>query len=182
MEFRPVASNKELEQILELQNYNHYENVSPELKKENGFVTVRHNLELLLKMNNKAKQIIAVENGKVIGYALVMLKEFRALISVLVPMFETFENTTFKNSKLSNFNYYVMGQVCISKEYRGKGVFKNLYLKHKEIYSSQFELCLTEVSSSNPRSMKAHQKVGFKTISTFKDATDEWNILSWDWK
>ncbi|WP_271785437.1 GNAT family N-acetyltransferase [Aquimarina algiphila] len=182
MKIKLVESNNELEQILELQNDNHYENIPPDLKNKNGFVTVRHNLELLLKMNDKAKQIIAVENGKVIGYALVMLKKFRNLIPVLVPMFDNFEDTRYKNSKLSNFNYYVMGQVCISEKHRGKGIFKSLYLKHREIYSSQFELCLTEVSSSNLISMKAHQKVGFKTISTFKDSTDEWNILAWDWK
>ncbi len=182
MEFKLVESNNELEQILELQNDNHYENISPDLKKENGFVTVRHNFELLSLMNKKAKQIIATKNGKVIGYALVMLKEFRNLIPILIPMFDTFENTLYKNSKLSNFNYYVMGQVCISEKFRGKEVFKNLYLKHKEVYSSRFDLCLTEVSSSNPRSMRAHQKVGFKTISTFNDETDQWNILSWDWK
>ncbi len=34
MEFKLVESNNELEQILELQNDNHYENISPDLKKE----------------------------------------------------------------------------------------------------------------------------------------------------
>ena len=181
MEFKLVESKIELEQILELQNDNHYDNLSLLSQKENGFVTVQHSFDLLSKMNEKAKQVIAVENGKVIGYALVMLKEFKNLVPVLIPMFNTFEKTTYKGSKLSDYNYYVMGQVCISEKYRGKEVFKNLYLKHKRIYSSEFDLRLTEVSSSNPRSIKAHQKIGFQIISTFKDATDEWNILSWDW-
>jgi 2-polyprenyl-3-methyl-5-hydroxy-6-metoxy-1,4-benzoquinol methylase len=42
-----------------------------------------------------------------------------------------------------------------------------LYLKHKKSFLDKFELCLTEVSSSNLRSMKAHQKVGFETIYSF---------------
>jgi hypothetical protein len=28
--------------------------------------------------------------------------------------------------------------------------------------------------------MRAHERVGFKTVQTFRDATDEWNILVWD--
>lgn len=182
MKCKLVESNSELKQILELQNENHYENLSQESKKENGFLTVKHNLDLLSKMNEKAKQVIATDNGKVVGYALVMLKRFKDLIPVLVPMFKTLENIKYNNASLSNFRYYVMGQVCISKDYRGKGIFKSLYEKHKQEYSKKFDLCLTEVSSSNTRSMRAHQKIGFKTIHTFTDETDEWNILLWDWK
>lgn len=182
MELKLVESTNELEQILELQHKNLYENVAPDLIKSNGFVTVKHNFNLLSEMNKKAKQIIAIDDGKVIGYALVMLKEFKNLIPVLIPMFNTFENIKYKNTTLSNLNYYVMGQICIAKEYRGKGLFKGLYQKHKEVYANQFDLCLTEVSSSNSRSMKAHQKIGFETVHTFKDTTDEWNVLSWNWK
>jgi ribosomal protein S18 acetylase RimI-like enzyme len=133
-------------------------------------------------MNNEAKHIIAVDNDKVVGYALTMLKEYKNLIPVLVPMFAVFESIEYENTKLNNVNYYVMGQVCVADTHRGKGIFKALYEKHKEVYASKFDLLLTEVSSSNLRSMRAHEKVGFKTINTFKDATDEWNILSWNWE
>ncbi len=75
-----------------------------------------------------------------------------------------------------------MGQICISEAFRGQGIFEKLYLKHKEIYSGKFDICLTEVSVRNKRSMKAHERVGFQTIHTFKDKTDDWNILLWDWK
>lgn len=29
--------------------------------------------------------------------------------------------------------------------------------------------------------MKAHESIGFKTIHTFEDETDQWNIIVWDW-
>ncbi|MCG1036307.1 GNAT family N-acetyltransferase [Polaribacter sargassicola] len=182
MELKLAESKSELQQILDLQHANHYDNVSEELKKVDGFVTVKHNLDLLTKMNNEAKHIIAVDNGKVIAYALTMLKDYKDLIPVLVPMFTVFESINYKNTKLSNINYYVMGQVCVADTHRGKGIFKALYEKHKDVYASKFDLLLTEVSSSNHRSMRAHEKVGFKTINTFKDDTDEWNILSWNWE
>jgi hypothetical protein len=57
-----------------------------------------------------------------------------------------------------------------------------LYQKHKDIYSSQFDFILTEISTSNHRSLKAHEKIGFKTIYSHIDEMDEWNVVVWNWK
>ncbi len=179
MKIKLTETENELLEILDLQKENHFENIP---NKNNGFVTVCHDLNLLKKMNKGAKQIIAVDNKKVVGYALVMLKEFKTFIPVLMPMFSTFHKVQYKNKMLSDYNYYVMGQICIANSHRRKGILKKLYAKHKEVYSSLFDICLTEVSSSNILSMKAHISVGFKTVFTFKDSTDEWNILLWDWR
>jgi ribosomal protein S18 acetylase RimI-like enzyme len=75
-----------------------------------------------------------------------------------------------------------MGQICIEKEYRGKGIVPMLYNKHKEIYSSQYDFILTEISTRNIRSLKAHEKIGFKTIHYHRDQLDEWAVVIWDWK
>jgi L-amino acid N-acyltransferase YncA len=75
-----------------------------------------------------------------------------------------------------------MGQICVAKNYRGKGVFDSLYEKHKELYGSSYDLCVPSVSTRNTRSMSAHERVGFETVLTFRDQTDEWNILVWNLK
>lgn len=181
MELKLVESKEELQQILDLQNANHVDNVSSNIKKQEGFVTVKHNIELLTRMNTAAPQVIAVDQGKVIGYALVMLKDFKNMIPILEPMYSTFDDLIYDGVKLTTLDYYVMGQVCIDKDYRGAGVFHALYKKHNSVFSPKYDLCLTEVSTSNPRSMRAHLKVGFKILKTYQDASDEWNILSWDW-
>ena len=182
MEVKLANSKMELQQILILQNKNHYENLSKELKSANGFVTVRHDIHMLEQMNDLEKQVIAVVDGKVIGYALVMLKELKNAIPILSPMFKSFEKTKYNNTTLAELNYYVMGQICIAEDYRGKGVFKALYEKHKAIYSKKYDLCITEVSTSNKRSMRAHEKIGFELLHTYRDMQDEWNIIAWNWK
>jgi ribosomal protein S18 acetylase RimI-like enzyme len=176
-----AETREELEQILTLQDKNHLENIPIDKRNTNGFVTVRHDIDLLLKMNKSASQIVAIENEIVVGYALVMLKDFSKMIPVLTPMFEMFEKLEFDKKLLSDYNYYVMGQICIKETHRGLGIFEKLYLKHKEIYATRFDICLTEVSTSNIRSMKAHEKVGFRTIHRYEDKSDNWNILLWDW-
>lgn len=181
VEIKLVANINELEQILSLQGKNHYSNLSEETRRQNGFVTVKHSLDVLKLMNSKAKQIIAVRNGNVIGYALVMTKEVKDLVPVLKPMFQSFDGINYKGKRLSDWNFYVMGQVCIDKSCRGQGVFDKLYSKHKEVYCQTFDVCLTEVSTNNSRSLRAHEKVGFKILKTYKGETSEWNILCWDW-
>ena len=172
----------DLEQIIHLQKVNHVSQLTSLEKNSNGFVTVLHTIALLIQMNEAAPQIITKYNGAVVAYALVMLKEFSALIPTLVPMFDLFEQLNYLGKSLTTYNYYVMGQICIDEKYRGQGLFEKLYAKHKETHSNKFDLCLTEVSTSNQRSMKAHERVGFKILHTFKDETDEWNILVWDWR
>lgn len=173
---------QDLEQILHLQKVNHVSGLSSAQKETNGFVTVHHDLETLKVMNNSSPQIIAKANDQVVGYALVMFKELGNLIPTLVPMFEMFKRLPYQGKSLDTYSYYVMGQICIDENYRGQGLFEKLYAKHKETHSGKFNLCLTEVSTSNQRSMKAHERVGFEILHTFRDETDEWNILVWDWR
>lgn len=181
IEIGVAKSVHDLQQVLDLQARNHVSIVSDEVRNKEGFVTVKHTIELLTAMNNDAKQIIAHDGDQVVGYALVMLESFQKMIPVLVPMFNMFKEILYKGRPISTYSYYVMGQICVAEDYRGQGIVDKLYAKHRELYSKKFDCCLTEVSTSNGRSMKAHERVGFKTVHTFTDATDEWNILLWNW-
>jgi hypothetical protein len=178
--FEVATSPQDLEQILKLQKLNHAAALSPEEAAREGFVTVQHTFELLTKMNAAAPQVIAKGNGAVVGYALVMLRSFESMIPVLQPMFERLSGIIYHGKKITDYTFYVMGQICVDATYRGQGVFDGLYHKHRELYSGDYELCITSVATRNLRSMRAHERVGFKTVQTFRDATDEWNILVWD--
>jgi ribosomal protein S18 acetylase RimI-like enzyme len=96
-------------------------------------------------------------------------------------MLDHLEHFNYQGKPLTGYSFYLMGQICIHPHYRGKGIFDMLYQKHKEIYSPRYELLVTEISTSNYRSQKAHERVGFKTIHTYKDAIDEWNVVVWEW-
>jgi len=172
-----AASEVDLRQILHLQKINHPSSLSEVQANRDGFVTVVHSLELLTQMNKAAPQVIAKDGDTVVGYALVMLKSFANMIPVLKPMFERLKSIPYGHGKITDHSFYVMGQICVAEQFRGKGVFDSLYRKHKELHHQQYELCVTSVSTRNKRSMRAHERVGFITVNTFRDATDEWNIL-----
>jgi L-amino acid N-acyltransferase YncA len=176
-----VQTPEELLQILELQERNHIDNIDDSEMYAQGFVTLRHTLPELQQMNALAPSIIAKENGKMIGYALVMIVEARSFFTPLESMFRNLEKLEYRNKPLNEYHYYVMGQICIDKDYRRTGVFNLLYQKHKEIYQNRFDFVITEVSTRNQRSYKAHERVGFKTIDVYQDELDEWAVIVWDW-
>ena len=172
-----ASTSAHLKGILSLQGKNLKQVVSSEEANQEGFVTLKHDLSLLSRMNDLKPHIIALDNEEVVGYALTMVRQLKKEIPILKPMFQLLETLEYNGKLLKDSEYYVMGQVCISKSHRGQGIFKGMYDKHKEVFSSDFEYCITEVSESNARSLRAHEKVGFKTIHTYLDATDHWHII-----
>jgi GNAT superfamily N-acetyltransferase len=176
-----VSTTEELQQILQLQEKNIIQNIDDTEMQSQGFVTLRHDLETLKQMHGLAPSVIIKDNDKVVAYALTMLQECRQLMPDLGPMFTLLDKLSWKHKPLQNFSFYVMGQVCIAKEYRGRGMFEQLYEHHKKVNRSQFDLFVTEISTRNHRSLRAHERLGFKTIHIHRDKLDEWAIVAWDW-
>jgi ribosomal protein S18 acetylase RimI-like enzyme len=169
-------NDNDLRQILDLQARNLPQNISTSEAKSQGFVTAHHNLSLLKKMNVPYPHIVAKDGNKTIGYALVMQRSFATEIPVLTPMFEQINSLSFDGKKLGESKYFVMGQVCIEKGYRGQGVFKNLYAEMQKRMSPYFDYIITEVAMRNTRSMRAHEKAGFEVIHQYT-ASEDWAII-----
>ena len=177
-----VSTTEELQQILQLQKENHIRHIGETDMQSQGFVTMRHTLGILQQMHNLAPSVIIKDSNKVVAYALTMLRECRQLMRDLEPLFTLVDVLSWNNKLLTDYRFYVMGQICVAKEYRGRGLFDELYHHHKKIYQQQFDLFLTEISTRNQRSVRAHKRVGFKTICTHRDNLDEWDVVCWDWQ
>lgn len=171
-----VESDRDLEGILALQR-------ASRAPTQDGFVTVEHTLDILRAMHALAPSVVARDSrGAIVGYAIVMPKEARALLPILDPMFAMIERLPAAAvSARPNARWYVMGQIAVAPAHRGSGVFDALYAEHRARYRERFELVVTEVATRNTRSMRAHQRVGFRTVTTYRDATDEWALIAWDW-
>lgn len=175
-----AESDADLYGILQLQRENLATAISREEALEEGFVTVEHNFALLKRMNTPYPHIIAKDADEVIGYTLVMLRDLRDEIPVLVPMFEQIDSIIYNEVPLRVTRYFIMGQVCIAKEYRGQGVFPGLYQEMARRMAGSFDYIITEVSLRNQRSLRAHHKVGFETIREFRaEDGEEWAIVLW---
>lgn len=179
--FGPAQNDNDLQQILDLQFENLKNNLNEQEIAEQGFVTVRHELELLSEMNTQFPHIVAKNDGRVIGYALVMLKSVAPKIPILANLFSKIDQITYNDVPLKRTSFFVMGQICIDKEFRGKHIFSGLYQTMKDRMKDHFQYIITEVASKNSRSVRAHKKVGFETILKYTSPKGEdWEVILWD--
>jgi|SRR5690554_162018 len=180
--YTTAKNEDELRGILALQKANLKKNLSEEEIKRDGFVTVDHTYELLNKLHDIAPHIIAKDKSEVVGYVLAMTKKSRFDIPIIFPMFEEFDNIVFKGKTVSDYNYMVVGQACIHKDYRGRGLVENCFRKYKETFADRYDFSITEIAMSNKRSLYAHRKVGYEVVHTYTDPEqNEWAIVIWDW-
>lgn len=177
-----VRDRAELEQILALQRKNLKPALSEDERRAQGFVTLQHDLAALEQMHALAPSVIVRDDREVVAYALMMPRECRALMPVLEPMFQLLDRLDYGGRPLRDQRFYVMGQICVDKAHRGRGLVELLYHQHRELYQSRFDFMVTEVSVHNHRSMRAHERIGFQTIHTHRDATDDWAVVLWDWR
>jgi len=183
IEFATVSAPEEVQAILELQAENLPTTLSPETIATQGFVTVRHDTAVLLRMNQAAPAIIAKASGRLVGYALVMPRDFAAEVPILRPLFEMLATLSWKGTSLgANPRWFVMGQICVAEGYRGLGIFDGLYRTMAEKYRGRFDFTITEVAARNTRSLRAHARVGFETLHVYPDATtgEEWHVIALD--
>jgi ribosomal protein S18 acetylase RimI-like enzyme len=172
LQYLRAKTTEELEQILKLQQSNLPARISSAEKAKEGFVTVRHTLELLGQMNRACPHVVVKDGEKVVGYALCMHPDFCNEVEVLRPMFEEI-SSVFPIEE----NYMVMGQICIDKPYRGKGVFRELYATMKEAIQPHFSCIITEVDVANVRSLKAHYAIGFKELKRYSSGGQDWHLI-----
>jgi ribosomal protein S18 acetylase RimI-like enzyme len=177
------TSVSDLKGILSLQKANLSHALTQDEVLSQGFVTVNHTFELLDRLNKIENHIVAREHDKIVGYILAMTKKSRFDIPVLIPMFDLFDRIKYKDHYISEFNYLVIGQVCIDKNYRGQGILDNCYQYYKENFQDRYEFAITEIAGKNLRSMAAHKRIGFKEIHSYISPDNiEWIVVVWDWK
>lgn len=182
IQYTTATSENDLHGILKLQKKNLPQNLNHQEKEIQGFVTVDHDFETLKNLHEIEPHIIAKDGEKIVGYVLTMTKKSRQEIPLLFPMFEFFDQAIYRGKPVSEYNYMLVGQVCVAKEYRGKGVFSALYQTYKNTYKNNYDFAITEVAASNPRSLRAHEKKGFTVEFSYTspDGT-EWLVILLDW-
>lgn len=173
-------SENDLHSILSLQKKNLSVALTKEEINEQGFVTVDHSFEQLASLNNYEKHIICKDGEKVVAYLLAMTIDSKDDIPVLIPMFEQFNALELEGRPLSDHHYIVVGQVCVDKSYRGMGILDKCYETYQKAFRDKYDFAITEISTRNTRSLKAHARIGFKELNRFLGPDgEEWVIVYW---
>lgn len=175
-------TTQDFQQILDLQAVNLKDNVSPEIAAEQGFVSVRHDLITLAKMNTPYPHVVARNtHNDIVGFALTMLVDFKYDVPMLSPMFDFIDALEYNQQAIRDCRYFVMGQICIAAPYRGQGVFAGLYREMANRMKADYDYIITEISTKNTRSQRAHKNIGFVKIGQYIDG-QEWIVVLLDLK
>jgi len=180
IQFDVANTEEQFEQILQLQRQNLMGAVSAEQQAREGFVYAKHTVPLLKTMSAHLPQVVAIQEGRVVGYNLAMHAAMSETVPSLIPMFSEFEKCQYKGKSLKDYHFIVGGQVCVARAFRGQGLLKKLYQATSTRVPQDYQLCVTEIAVSNAVSLSAHQKLGFEIIRTYNDGETDWHIVAWE--
>lgn len=182
IEYSIVKIEEELQGISQLLQNNLGSKLSAEEKSKEGFLTVVYTLDDLKRMHADEPGIIATDQGKVIAYVLAMTVGFKTGFPILEPLFDLFGKIEYKGKMISDYNYMVVGQTCIDKNYRGKGILQKLYATYINRFRLKYDFAITEIATKNLRSRHAHEKIGFQTVHEYiaQDGVG-WSIVLLQW-
>lgn len=170
MEIR-FASRGDLDGLLLLLRTYHVNSIADEDKKD-GFVTTnitKEQLECLIDTENGVT--VAVENGRVVGFALAGSWDFWRPWPLFTHMIEHLEEFQLNGSTLTAENSYQYGPVCVDKAYRSQGIFEKIFAHSLEHMAKRYPYMVTFVNQINPRSYAAHtRKAGMTEAGKF-----DWN-------
>jgi len=176
-----VSTEEELIQIAALSASNLSTNISKETKAAEGFVSWYYPIEALRAIHTAVPSVIVKDGDIVAGYALTLTRECIPVYPAMAHTMEHVSGISYKGQLLSGSRLYLMGQICVREGYRGQGVVGLLYDFHRHAFSDRYDMLVTEISPTNPRSLKAHEKVGFRIIDRYREGQDEWIVVLWDW-
>lgn len=172
----------ELRQIIELQKKNLPTVISAEEAKDQGFVTAVHSMESLQKMNDGAAAVITKTGTKVVGYALAMRREFAYDVPTLTFLFKEQDEAIYRGKRLGDETYIVMGQICVAEEARGQKLADRMYRYFRSCYSLHYTYLITAIDARNTRSIRVHERVGFKVFHQFQSEDGrDWILVIWPW-
>ncbi len=205
IEVTTVGNEEELFEIKALQLANSKSALTVEEMEQEGFVTAQYTIEFLKKMHSFAPSVIAKDKTKpigsqVVGYVIVTTRDIAGEHELLDDLFRACDQVKYFDAKsmtwryMKDVNYTLSGQLCVAKGYRHRGLVARMYHHYRDVMQNfhiqsfslksqsvaankPVEYCLTDVATSNPRSVKAHLKAGFEIVETLIYANVDWYIV-----
>lgn len=174
-----AAKLSDIESVLEL-HYRYQIDSIDEADKKDGFITTAFNEEELTELiSDEQGLFLAIQNERVVAYAMAASWQFWSRWPMFAHMIEGFGELEYKNYMLSTDNSYQYGPVCVDKSVRGEGVFEEIFEFALEEMSKRFPVLVTFINKVNPRSYAAHtRKAKLDVIQEFEYNNNQYYELA----
>ncbi len=178
---RTSQSVDDLKGIKNLLSENHRSNLTEKELIAQGFITINYSIDDLKALHETASSVIAMDNNKIIGYALAATKSSVGINHLLDDLINFIDNTMYQSKLLRESKYIVVGQLCVAKSHRRQKMAQHIYKKFQQTYGNDYHYCITSIDKKNSGSLKAHLLRGFKEIQTTRYKSNSYSVVLWDW-
>jgi hypothetical protein len=177
MQFRRV-SEADYVGMLALQEANLFENVAPAARPQ-GFLSARFSREHFARMDADVGVMVAVDAGRVAGYACASGIELNREFPLLAAMLGHYALVSFRGRTLADQNSFVYGPVCVDSAYRGRVVVRGLYQSVRAMAADRFEVGVGFVAEDNPHSLAAHVTgLGMHDVGGFEFKSRRYRVVA----
>lgn len=162
--------------ILDLLRKNLAKNLSEEEKKD-GFLFYEPNDEEIKKILNDTGIYLSLRGEELKGYLMTMSKELAKSIPFEAELIEKADKMFYDGKELSEYNYAVLAQICIAKEFRRGMTFNKLHVATGTMLKEQgYEMGVGEVADTNNMSLSVHKYLA--DVGTYIASSGlKWHIL-----
>lgn len=174
------AKIKDIPAVSRLQERYHVDTISEE-DRPDGFVTTLFTYEQFKELIERENGLaLACDGDKVIGYAMAGSWEYWSAWPLFQYMIKDLPSTEYLGQPLSVENSYQYGPIAIHSDYRGSNVFPNLFEFSRIQMKERYPIMVTFVNQINPRSVRAHEKLGLDLIKEFEFNNNNYYELGYD--
>lgn len=174
------AKKEDIPWVAQLQKRYHISTIS-EADRPDGFVTTLFTEAQFSQLIEKEKGLaIATHGGEVVGYAMAASWDYWSTWPLFQHMIADLPNTQFLGHWLSREDSYQYGPICIDKAFRGASVLPNLFEFSRRQMVSRYPILITFINQANPRSYRAHEKLGLEVIKAFSFNDNQYYELGYD--
>lgn len=164
--------------ILKLQHANQPAQLS-EKEKQQGFVVSNFTLDTLDEINNSLGILVALAGNEITGFVCLTPTAPLPDHPVLRAMIKTFPEQRFNGNILIQQRVFIYGPVCISKEWRGRGILKKLFSGVKNFVRDKFDTGVAFIDNNNQHSFSAHvQGLGMTVLTPFEHDNHHYQLVA----
>ena len=158
-----VANAMDLEGILKLQSENQIS--------QGGTLSAELSRSQIEEMMTDMPQIVAYINDEIVGFLLTTSQAAnrKRQVPIVDAMFTSYTP--------ANTDSYIYGPVCVSQSQRGKGLAQMMF--NELLYRAPNREGILFIKSDNESSLRAHEKMGLKKVSSFNFNTAEFHVFSY---
>jgi hypothetical protein len=161
------ASNGDFEKMVVLQDKYVISNLAPD-QRSDGYLSGKFSAEQFADFNRDLCAVVADDASRLAGYLCASSNEFNKQFGLSGKLVSQYPHINFNGRSLDKWNSFVSGPICVESDYRGQGIFPGLYDRLFTLVPEDYDVAVVLVSLSNPRSQRAHEKIGMISLDKFE--------------